>query len=48
MIANRVKKGEDCEKRGPKKKHKGQEKDFLTFLYIGLQASIYDDIKKKT
>jgi thymidylate kinase len=29
-----------------KKKHKGQEKDFLTFLYIRLQVSIYDDIKK--
>jgi hypothetical protein len=48
MIANRVKKGEDCKKGGPKKEHKGQEKDSLTFLYIGLQVSIHDDIQKKT
>jgi hypothetical protein len=54
MIANRVKKGEDCIKRGQtKKKHKGQEKDFLNFLYIWLQVSCYENIpppkkKKKT
>ncbi len=40
MITDRVKKGEDCKKRGQtKKKHKGQEKDFLPFLYIRLKIA---------
>jgi hypothetical protein len=40
MIADRVKKGEDCKNKGAnKKKHKGQEKDLLTF-FVHWAASV--------